>query len=134
MNWPEGIQLAAGQIFLFSGGDAGDRCYWTLEGLLKVHALSPAGGERILALLGPGTFVGELSMLDGAPRSASVTAVRASRLQFISRARFQSLARERPDIHQHLTALLVCRLRDVDDGLTATSFLPLKALAPHEHC
>jgi CRP/FNR family transcriptional regulator, cyclic AMP receptor protein len=36
------------------------------------------GGERILAILGPGSVVGELSMIDSAPRSASVTALRDS--------------------------------------------------------
>jgi hypothetical protein len=42
--------------------------------LLKASVGAPNGGERILAILGPGSVVGELTIIDGAPRSASVTA------------------------------------------------------------
>ena len=44
--------------------------------MLKASVGAPNGGERILAILGPGSVVGELSMIDGAPCSASVTALR----------------------------------------------------------
>ena len=67
--------LAADQM-LFLSGDPGDGCYRVDEGLLKVSVGAPDGGERILAILGPGSIVGELSMIDGAPRSASVCALR----------------------------------------------------------
>jgi CRP/FNR family cyclic AMP-dependent transcriptional regulator len=43
-------------------GDPGDGCYRVEEGLLKVSMVGPGGEERILAILGPGCFVGELSM------------------------------------------------------------------------
>ena len=65
--------LAADQM-LFLSGDVGDGCYRVDEGLLKVSVVAPAGGERILAILGPGAIVGELSMISSAPRSASVAA------------------------------------------------------------
>src|SRR5262245_31509350 len=77
------VRLASQQM-LFAAGDPGDGCYQVEEGLLKVVALSPSGGERILAILGPGALVGELSMIDGLPRSASVTAIRESKLSFVS--------------------------------------------------
>ena len=57
---------------LFTAGDPGDGCYRVEQGLLKVSVVSPSGGERILAILGPGTLVGELAMIDAQPRSASV--------------------------------------------------------------
>ena len=69
------LTLAADQI-VFLAGDAGDGCYRIEEGLLKVSVSASGGGERILAILGPGSIVGELSMIDGAPRSASVSALR----------------------------------------------------------
>jgi CRP/FNR family transcriptional regulator, cyclic AMP receptor protein len=122
------VNLAPGQM-LFLAGDAGDGCYWVDEGLLKVHVVSPSGGERILAILGPGTMVGELSMFDGAPRSASVAAVRESKLSFVSRAAFDATVRARPEAYRYVTALLARRLRDIDDVLTATSFSPLKGRA-----
>jgi CRP-like cAMP-binding protein len=120
------VRLAAQQM-LFVAGDPGDGCYQVEEGLLKVVALSPSGSERILAILGPGALVGELSMIDGLPRSASVAAIREAKLSFVSRSVFDAVARSEPEIYRHITALLARRLRDVDDALTATSFLPLKA-------
>ena len=120
------VRLAPQQM-LFVAGDPGDGCYQVEEGLLKVVAPSPSGGDRILAILGPGELVGELSMIDGLPRSASVSALRESKLSFVSRSVFNTVTHKQPEIYRHITALLARRLRDVDDALTATSFLPLKA-------
>ena len=120
------VRLAPQQM-LFIAGDPGDGCYQVEEGLLKVVAPSPSGGDRILAILGPGELVGELSMIDGLPRSASVTTLRESKLSFVSRSAFNAVAHKQPEIYRHITALLARRLRNVDDALTATSFLPLKA-------
>ena len=120
------VRLAPQQM-LFIAGDPGDGCYQVEEGLLKVVAPSPSGGDRILAILGPGELVGELSMIDGLPRSASVSALRESKLSFVSRSVFNTVTHKQPEIYRHITALLARRLRNVDDALTATSFLPLKA-------
>jgi CRP/FNR family transcriptional regulator, cyclic AMP receptor protein len=120
------VRLAPEQM-LFEAGDPGDGCYQVLEGLLKVTVVSPSGGERILAILGPGELVGELSMIDGLPRSASVSAIHESKLSFVSRVAFNTVAHTQPEVYRHITALLARRMREVDDALTATSFLPLKA-------
>ena len=79
------LRLAADEA-LFLAGDSGDGCYMVEEGLLKVVIASHSGGERILAFLGPGAIVGEMSIIDGRPRSASVAAVRQAALKFLSRA------------------------------------------------
>src|SRR6266481_8043774 len=55
--------LKAGEV-LFAAGDAGDGCYLLDRGLLKVMVTSSFGEERIIAILGPGAVVGELSMID----------------------------------------------------------------------
>jgi CRP/FNR family cyclic AMP-dependent transcriptional regulator len=111
---------------LFGAGDAGDTCYRVEAGLLKVSVLSASGGERILAVLGPGAIVGELSLIDGSPRSATVTALRESKLASISRSTMQSYAEGHPELYQHLTVILARRLRDTNAALTATSFLSVK--------
>jgi CRP-like cAMP-binding protein len=49
-------KLAADQT-LFWSGDEGDGCYRVEEGLLKASVTEPGGGERILAVLGPGSIV-----------------------------------------------------------------------------
>jgi CRP/FNR family cyclic AMP-dependent transcriptional regulator len=111
---------------LFLAGDAGDGCYRVEDGLLKVTMVSRSGNERILAFLGPGAIVGELSIIDGLPRSASVVAVRNSALSFISRAAFEAFADKHPEVYRLLLRLIATRLRETDAVLAAGSFLPLR--------
>jgi CRP/FNR family cyclic AMP-dependent transcriptional regulator len=85
--------LKAGEP-LFLAGDAGDGCYRLERGLLKVVITSARGEERILAILGPGEIAGELVIIDGQPRSASVFAVRDCELSFISRQDFEECTRQ----------------------------------------
>jgi CRP-like cAMP-binding protein len=118
-------QVAADEV-LFLAGDPGDGFYRVDEGLLKVSITSATGAERILAILGPGSIVGDLAIIDGKPRSATVTALRDCKLSFVSRAAFEAFARNEPQIYQYLTRLLAERLRDTDQLLAAVSFLPLR--------
>ena len=118
-------KLAANEV-LFVAGDPGDGCYRVEHGLLKVSMIAASGAERILAIVGPGAIVGELSTIDGLPRSASVAAVRESELSFISRAAFAAFADENPEVYKHMVTLLAARLRDTDGVVAAGSFLPLK--------
>jgi CRP-like cAMP-binding protein len=118
-------RLRADEV-LFLAGDAGDGCYRVEDGLLKVTMVSRSGSERILAFLGAGAIVGELSIIDGLPRSASVVAVRDSTLSFLSRAAFEDFARDHPEIYKSLVTLLATRLREADAALAAGSFLPLR--------
>jgi CRP/FNR family cyclic AMP-dependent transcriptional regulator len=119
------LKLASDEV-LFLAGDPGDGCYRIEQGLLKVSIIGPSGAERILAILGQGSIVGELSTIDGKPRSASVSAVRDSELSFLSRAAFEQFANQHPEVYRHMVTLLAARLRDTDEVLAAGSFLPLK--------
>jgi CRP-like cAMP-binding protein len=119
------VKLAADQV-LFLAGDPGDGCYRLNEGLLKVSIASPKGSERILAILGPGSIVGDMAMIDGRPRSASVSALRDCRLSFVSRAAFEAFAERQPEIYKYLVAMLADRLREADHLVAAGSFLPPK--------
>jgi CRP-like cAMP-binding protein len=118
-------RLKADQV-LFTAGDPGDGCYRIEQGLLKVGVVSPSGGERILAILGPGAIVGELAIVDAQPRSASVTAARDSELSFISRTAFETAAEAHPEIYRHIVSVLARRLRDTNAVVAAMSFLSLK--------
>src|SRR6267154_3731857 len=62
-------QSLAEREVLFQAGDVADGCYRLEQGLLKVSITSPQGDERILTILGPGSIVGELAIIDGGPRS-----------------------------------------------------------------
>jgi CRP-like cAMP-binding protein len=117
--------LAADEV-LFLAGDPGDGLYRVDEGLLKVSIASASGAERILAILGPGSLVGDLAIIDGLPRSASVTALRDCKLRFLSRAAFEKFSAAEPAIYKYLLTVLAARLRDTDQIVAAGSFLPLK--------
>ncbi len=119
------VHIAAGQV-LFVAGDPGDGCYRIENGLLKVSIVSVSGEERILSILGAGAIVGELAVLDGRPRSASVVALRDSALLFISKSRFDQFAKNHPELYQHLLTLLASRLRETNDVIAAENFLPLR--------
>jgi CRP-like cAMP-binding protein len=88
--------------------------------------VSPTGAERILAILGPGSIVGDMAMIDGRPRSASVAALRDCKLSFVSRSAFEAVAEKNPEIYKHLLSLLAARLRDTDQVVAAGTFLPVK--------
>jgi CRP/FNR family transcriptional regulator, cyclic AMP receptor protein len=119
------VRLRADEV-LFLAGETGDGCYRVGDGLLKVTMVSRSGTERILAFLGPGNIVGELSVIDGLPRSASVVAVRPTSLSFLSRAAFEQFAKQQSEIYRSLVALLAARLRETDGTIAAGSFLPVR--------
>jgi CRP/FNR family transcriptional regulator, cyclic AMP receptor protein len=118
--------LKAGEA-LFVAGEPGDGCYRLEQGLLKVVVTSPQGEERILAMFAPGAIVGELAVLDGRSRSASVFAVRDCELSFISRATFEERTIRHPEVYHQLIKILARRLRETDDTMAATCFLTVKA-------
>jgi CRP/FNR family transcriptional regulator len=66
-------------------------------------------------------------MLDGLPRSATVQALRDSKLTFVARSNFLECLRDYPQIYSHLVTTLVERMRQADDEVAAASFLSLKA-------
>jgi len=118
--------LKTGEV-LFNAGDVADGCYRVDQGVLKVDMVSPRGEELTLAIIGAGSIVGELAIIDGHPRSASVVAVKDCELRFISRADFEECTQEHPEIYRYLVNMLAARLRDTDEAMAATSFLTVKA-------
>ena len=118
-------KLREGEV-LFRAGDVGDGCYRIQTGLVKVVVASQLGEERTISLLRPGAIVGELSVIDGGPRSASVIAVTDCSLSFFSRAKFQTYIDSHPELTSYLVRTLARRLREADDDLAATTFLSVK--------
>jgi CRP/FNR family cyclic AMP-dependent transcriptional regulator len=119
------LRLAVDEA-LFLAGDTGDGCYLVEDGLLKVVVASHSGGERILAFLGRGAIVGEMSVIDGRPRSASVVAVRQAALRFLSRTSFEEFTNKYPDVYKYLMRLLASRLREANAVIAAGTFLSIK--------
>ena len=118
--------LGEGQA-LFRAGDVGDGCYRIKTGLVKIVVTSQLGEERIISLLGPPAVVGELSMIDGAPRSASVVAISDCTLLYVSRDKFEKYVEAHPEVTGYLVRTLAWRLRQADDALAASTFLSVRA-------
>jgi CRP-like cAMP-binding protein len=110
---------------VFWKGEPAAQLYAVLSGHLKVVAPSPDGREMVLRLLDPGVFFGEIALLDGGTRSASVVASEASELLVIDRRDFLDLLRRRPPIAIELLAVLARRLRATTEQVEETTFLTL---------
>ena len=107
-------------------GMPGDYMYVVREGRVKVTKLSGDGREKILEMLGVGSFFGELSLLDGAPRSASVKALTDTRILALSRSDFLGLLQRSPDLAMAVIQELTARLRQMDDQASSLSFQRVK--------
>jgi CRP-like cAMP-binding protein len=107
-------------------GLPGDYMYVIQEGRVKVTKLSEDGREKILELLGEGSFFGEMALLDQAPRSATVKTLAPARLLALSRNDFLSLLRRSPDLAMNVIQELSRRLRDTDEQASSLSFLRVK--------
>jgi CRP-like cAMP-binding protein len=91
-------------------GDPGEEFFLILDGTARVEVSPRKRGK-----LGPGDYFGEMSLLDGGPRSASVIADTPLRLLVIKRRDFSTLLRAAPDLTESLLATLSRRLRQAED-------------------
>lgn len=97
----------------------GEVVYVILEGTVKIYVSQEDGREVILAFLGPGDTVGEMSLVDSAGRSANVMTTERSRLLWMDRASFQTCLREMSLLANNLIRLLVNRLRFANEQIQA---------------
>jgi CRP/FNR family cyclic AMP-dependent transcriptional regulator len=110
---------------LFHEGDPGDALFIVASGAIKVVVPSDEGEEAILATLRRGDFLGELALLDGAPRSASAIALEATDTLTLPRAQFRALASMEPAIRDALLAALAGELRRLTTHVAELHFLDL---------
>ena len=89
----------------------GEIAYIILDGSVKIHIDQPDGSDVIVAILGAGEVVGEMSLVDSLGRSASVTALESSTLLLMDRPTFWTNLREMPTITYNLVDILSRRLR-----------------------
>lgn len=101
-------------VTLFAEGDRSDSVAYVLAGRVKVSYHTRAGDEVMLAVHGPGQLLGELSAIDGRPRSASVTTLEPVEVLVISAADFHAFISDHPDVGLGLLRMLTSRLRDAD--------------------
>ena len=107
-------------------GLPGDYMYILREGRVKVTKLSEDGREKILDFLDSGSFVGEMALLERAPRSASVKTLTPVRVLALSRGDFMGLIRKSSDLALAVIQELSRRLRTVNEQASALSFQRVK--------
>jgi predicted acylesterase/phospholipase RssA/CRP-like cAMP-binding protein len=101
-----------GQHTLFHAGDHADALYVVVTGRLQAYRKDASGAETVLGEVGPGEVVGEMALLSGEGRTASVRAVRDSSLAVLSRSSFERLAETHPDLVLELARVVVSRGSD----------------------
>jgi len=99
---------------VFHEGDRSDRVLLVLSGRLKVASVRPDGGEDVVAIVGPGELLGELSAIDGEPHSCDATALEAVEVVVVPSEEFNAFMASRPDVALRLLRTVTRRLRDAD--------------------
>jgi signal transduction histidine kinase len=108
------ICFAAQDEYLFREGDPGDSLYLILSGVVEVVRLAEDGTEICLATLNTGKVIGELAIIDGGPRSASVRAKEPTELFAILRSDFLSLVGKSPQLLPDLLVELSSKMRNTN--------------------
>ncbi len=99
---------------VFSAGDAGDGFYLVETGSVEISAVLSNGLTRVLALIGPGDFFGEMAVLDDAPRSATARAQGDTETYFLSRGDLLSVLERRPQFALNLIREFSLRMRTLN--------------------
>jgi CRP/FNR family transcriptional regulator, cyclic AMP receptor protein len=110
---------------IFHAGDPGDALFVIVSGEIKISLPSEAGEEAILVRLQPGDVFGELALLDGAPRSATATALSAAETVVLPRDRFRELISSEPAVRDALLAALASELRRLTNHVEELHFLDI---------
>jgi CRP/FNR family transcriptional regulator, cyclic AMP receptor protein len=107
---------------VFHEGDHSDACYIVRNGSFRVTREHSDGRAITLATLGAGDIFGELAMLDGEVRSASVEALTDGELLALPAGEVRALLARHPDITVKLIAALARRLRTANERISRQSF------------
>jgi CRP/FNR family transcriptional regulator, cyclic AMP receptor protein len=109
MQFPIGKELT-------TQGELGRHFMVIVEGEAEVTR----DGTRIAAL-GPGSFFGEMSLLDGQPRTATVTTLAPTRVLMLTTATFNGVLATMPSVNSKMLTVLAARLREVEAKYVPTS-------------
>jgi len=109
------VNLSPGEI-LFNEGDIGDKMYVLLEGTVDVTI-----GGNVVETAEKGALLGEIALIEQAPRSATVTAKTTCRLAQVDQRRFHFLVQQTPFFATHVMHVLAGRLRSMDKWVVKAS-------------
>jgi predicted acylesterase/phospholipase RssA/CRP-like cAMP-binding protein len=123
------VRLRVGDI-LYRQGDPGDNMHVVLSGRLQVRVSMPDGGERIVAYPQPGDAVGEMAVLSGSCRAATIIAVRDTTLAMIERAAIDGLVAGSPAVFSNIARMIISRLTGVSGHIGRRSGARTVMLVP----
>jgi CRP/FNR family cyclic AMP-dependent transcriptional regulator len=123
--------VQAGTHFI-TAEQPGEVVYVLLEGTVKIYVTRADGREVILAFLGRGDTVGEMSLVDSAGRSANAVTTERARLLWMDRATFRSCVLTLTPLATNLVRLLSHRLRFANEQIQALCTLDVQGRVAHQ--
>lgn len=127
-QWVRLNEYLYGRIFpagtnIITAEQPGEVVYVILRGAVKIYQDLADGTRVILALLGPGDIVGEMSLIDSAGRSANVITLEESHLLWMERRAFQHCLETIPEMNANLVKILSRRVRLANEQIQALASL-----------
>ncbi len=113
----------AADTHIITAEQPGEIVYIIVSGTVKIHVEQADGTDVIISILGPGDTVGEMSVFDGALRSANVVTLEESVLLWMDRATFHEGLRAIPAMISNLVHIMSHRLRLTTDQIQALATL-----------
>jgi CRP/FNR family transcriptional regulator, cyclic AMP receptor protein len=117
------VQTYVARSEVVTQGDPADALFAIIRGRLKVVACGPDGRDTVLGIMAEGEVFGEIALIDGGTRSATVTAIEPCELLVIERARFLELLHQSSPIAVKLLVVVSKRLRRLSQRSEDAAFL-----------
>src|SRR5581483_2399630 len=108
---------------IFHKGDPGSSMYLIVDGQVRIVLPSEGGEEALLGVLDKGDFFGELSLIDGQPRSATIVASEQTETVVLHRDDFLKVIHSSPSVAIDMLRVLARRLRETDEVVEDAVFL-----------
>jgi CRP/FNR family cyclic AMP-dependent transcriptional regulator len=108
---------------VFYEDDKGTSLYIIISGSVKITIYSDDGREHVIGYLKEKDFFGELSLIDGQPRSTSIIALDKLKVITLSRDNFLSLLKSNPEIISKIITSLCKKIRQTDSHISDLAFL-----------
>ncbi len=109
--------FASGNLITSQGDERSHWLYVIIRGEAEVFLNTPGGGKRMISILGKGSFFGEMALLTGAPRRASVRAKTDVECYRLDKDAFEEILRARPSIADEVSHILAERTAQLDSAL-----------------
>jgi CRP-like cAMP-binding protein len=110
---------------LFHKGDEGTQVYVVIQGKLKALTTSRDGDDVVFSIMGPGEVFGEIALLGGTKRTATISAIDACELLCIDRRDFMAFLKGNPEVAIKLLTVLAQRMKSVSEFVEDSLFLNL---------